>query len=225
MIEAIVFDFDGLLVETEGPGFEAWRTVFTEFGAELTVDDFLVCIGTRNAVDWGELLQTKTGESGPSDAELRAAKQAHQAGSVAALPLQPGVSQWLDDVAAAGLRCAIASSSERLWIEPHLHRLGVAHHFELLTTWEGPDCGFAPKPAPDLYLRACQALDVAPGAALAVEDSLNGVLAAKAAGMHCLAVPNGVTITCDFSAADLVAPSLDALRLADALATLSAATS
>ncbi len=215
-----MFDFDGLLVETEGPGFEAWRTVFAELGAELTVDDFLVCIGTRNAVDWGELLEIKTGRPGPTDAELRVAKQAHQAGSVAALPLQPGVRQWLDDVAAAGLRCAIASSSERLWIEPHLHRLGVAHHFELLTTWEGPDCGFAPKPAPDLYLRACRALDVQPGAALAVEDSMNGVLAAKAAGMHCLAVPNGITISSDFSAADLVATSLDALRLAEALAAL-----
>jgi HAD superfamily hydrolase (TIGR01509 family) len=220
MIEAVVFDFDGLLVDTEWPGFEVWRDLFADHGAELTIDDFLVCIGTRNAIDWGELLSAKTGRSGPSDEELRTTKVARQTETVAELPLRDGVAQWLADVTAAGLRCAIASSSERLWIEPHLDRLEVAHHFELLATWEGPECGFPPKPAPDLYLQACRALGVAPRAALAVEDSVNGVLAAKAAGMYCLAVPNRVTRGCDFGAADVVAASLADLRLADALAAL-----
>src|SRR5207249_8695628 len=95
--------------------------------------------------------------------------------------------------------------------------LGVAHHFEVLITWEGPGCGFPPKPAPDLYRRACAALDVAPGAALAIEDSTNGVAAAKAAGLRCLAVPNRLTAGSDFGAADLVVDSLASCPLTDAL--------
>jgi HAD superfamily hydrolase (TIGR01509 family) len=222
-IDAVVFDFDGLLVDTEWPSYESWRTLFAEHGADLTVDDFLVCIGTRNAIDWGELLAAKTGRAGPSDAELRAAKQPRHAEVVAALPLLPGVGRWLADIAAHGLRCAIASSSERVWIEPHLDRLEVAHHFEVLVTWEGPECGFPPKPAPDLYRRACEALAVTPTATLAIEDSRNGVLAAKAAGLRCLAVPNRLTAQSDFSAADLVADSLDAVTLDDAIAALATA--
>src|SRR5262249_47205311 len=153
----------------------------------------LVCIGTRNAIDFGKLLATKTGRPGPSDAELRSIRQPRHAERVGMLPLLPGVAQWLDDIRARGLRCAIASCSERGWIEPHLERLEVAPHCEVLVTRERPAWGSPPKPAPDLYLRACDALGVTPAATLAVEDSHNGVLAAKAAGLHCLAVPNRLT--------------------------------
>lgn len=222
MLAAVVFDFDGLLVETEWPGFEAWREVFTEHGVELELDEFLVCIGTRYAIDWGELLAAKTGRPGPSDAELRIRRESSRLAGVHDLPLQPGVIEWLHDVGRLDLRCAIASSSERAWIDPHLDRLGVAHHFEVVSSWDGPECGFPPKPAPDLYLRACAALGVAPGDALAVEDSANGVLAAKAAGMRCVAVPNRVTASSDFSAADLVLPSLASQSLADVVARLDA---
>jgi putative hydrolase of the HAD superfamily len=221
-IDAVVFDYDGLMVDTEWPSFESWRALFAEHGADLSVDDFLICIGTRNAIDFGELLAAKTGRPGPSDAQLRAIRQPRHVEHVGMLPLLPGVAQWLDDIRARGLRCAIASSSERGWIEPHLERLEVAHHFEVLVTWEGPACGFPPKPAPDLYLRACDALGVAPAATLAIEDSHKGVVAAKAAGLHCLAVPNRLTAQSDFSAADLVADSLAALSLDDVLAALAA---
>jgi HAD superfamily hydrolase (TIGR01509 family) len=220
VIEAVVFDFDGLLVETEWPGFEAWQTVFAEHGAELELEEFLVCIGTRYAIDWGDLLAAKTGRPGPTDAELRRRKEPLLDASITDLPLLPGVIEWLQEIGRRGLRCAIASSSERSWIDPHLDRLGVAHHFEAISSWDGPECGFPPKPAPDLYTRACAALGVEPAAALAVEDSANGVRAAKAAGMRCVAVPNRVTESSDFSPADLVIPSLATTPLADALAQL-----
>lgn len=93
--------------------------------------------------------------------------------------------------------------------------------FEAIATWE-PACGHAPKPAPDVYLGACAALGIAPAAALAVEDSPNGVLAAKAAGMWCVAVPNRVTAGGDFGAADLVVTSLASYDLAVALRSLAA---
>lgn len=214
----MIFDFDGLLVETEWPGFEAWQAVFAEHGAELALEEFLVCIGTRYAVDWGELLAAKTGRAGPTDAELRARREPRRDDAVRDLPLLPGALDWLHAVGRRGLRCAIASSSERSWIDPHLDRLGVANRFETISAWGGPGCGFPPKPAPDLYLRACAALAVEPADALAIEDSANGVRAANAAGMRCVAVPNRVTASSDLSLADLVIPSLASCSLDDVLA-------
>ena len=218
MIRAVVFDFDGLLVDTEWPGFEAWQVVFAEHGTTLGLEEFVVCVGTRYAVDWGELLAAKTGRAGPSDAELRAHREPRRTDAVRDLPLLPGVVEWLHAAGRRGLRCAIASSSGRSWIDPHLDRLGVAHHFEVISSWDGPECGFPPKPAPDLYLRACTALGVEPGDALAVEDSPNGVHAATAAGMRCVAVPNRVTASSAFAAADLVIPSLASCPLDDVVA-------
>lgn len=216
-----MFDFDGLLVDTEWNGYEAWCSVFADHGVDLTIEEFVVCIGTRYGIDWGELLERKTGQVGPSDDELRALKQPRQDATVTRLPLLPGVEEWLAEVGRRGLRCAIASSSEREWIDPHLDRLGVAHHFEVIATWEGRECGYPPKPAPDIYLRACDALGVAPQHALAVEDSSNGVKAATAAGMPCVAVPNRVTAASDFSEADIVIASLAEVPLASVLDRLS----
>lgn len=113
MIEAVIFDFDGVIVDTEWHSFEVWRALFAEHGADLSLDDFAICIGTRNAIDMGALLTAKTGRAGPSDADLRALKHRRHLGDVAGLPLLPGVQQWLAEIARRDMGCAIASSSER----------------------------------------------------------------------------------------------------------------
>ena len=114
-----------------------------------------------------------------------------------------------------GSRLAIASSSEREWVEPHLRRLGLREHFTQFACYGR---GLAPKPAPDTYVDACVRLGVSPADAIAVEDSPHGVDAARAAGLRVVAVPNPVTAQMDLSAADLVIASLAECSLADVLA-------
>ncbi len=218
MLEAILFDFDGLMVETEWSSYTAWAQVFAEHNAELSTDEFLACIGTRGGIDFGELLYGKTQCIGPTDAQLRAIKQPRQDAMVATLPLLPGVIDWLDAAAAAEIPVAIASSSDRAWIEPHLLRHGIDRHFVTVTTWEGAHVGYPPKPAPDIYLRAVESLGVNAAHTLAFEDSLHGVRAAKAAGLRCVAVPNRLTRALDFSEADRTIRSLAEFALGDAYA-------
>jgi HAD superfamily hydrolase (TIGR01509 family) len=123
----------------------------------------------------------------------------------------PGVERTIDAAVAAGLLLGVASSSSAEWVGSHLARLGLLDHFAELAcrTADVP-----PKPAPDLYLAAVGALGVAPHEAIAFEDSPNGVAAAKAAGLWCVAVPNGMTRGMDLGAADLVVASFEDVELA-----------
>jgi HAD superfamily hydrolase (TIGR01509 family) len=131
--------------------------------------------------------------------------------------VRPGVTEWLDEASAIGLGLAIASSSPRLWVEPHLERLGLRERFAHVVCF-GP--GIAGKPAPDTYLAACRALGVEPGRALAIEDSPHGVSAAKAAGLRCVAVPHAITEQLDLSHADVRLRSLSETTLGEVLAHL-----
>ncbi len=221
MLEAVVFDFDGVIIDTEWSAFEIWNQLFAEHGTELTLDEFVRSIGTRGAIDFSALITEKTGRPAPNNRALRAWKQPLQDAAVADLALMPGVASWLQATSDAQIRTAIASSSERWWIEPHLERHAIAHHFEHLSTWDGPDVGFSPKPAPDLYTRCLAALGIHPSAAVAIEDSINGTVAAKRAGMSVIAVPTRLTAHLDFAIADVVVSSLAELDLHRAIAALS----
>jgi HAD superfamily hydrolase (TIGR01509 family) len=129
--------------------------------------------------------------------------------------IRPGIEAWLADARRLGLKLGIASSSPVSWVEGHLQRVGLISAFECVRC---ADHVTVTKPSPELYLAACEALDVAPQEALAVEDSPNGIAAAKAAGLYCIAVPNNITVNLDLTGADLYVESLDALRVEDALA-------
>jgi HAD superfamily hydrolase (TIGR01509 family) len=129
--------------------------------------------------------------------------RAHLAG----LDQMPGVRACLEYARAKSIGTAIASSSPFGWVNGHIERLGLTHFFDQIVTVEDVD---AAKPAPDLYLRATELLDVDPGDAIALEDSPNGVQSAKAAGLYCVAVPGPMTRTLSFEAADAVLASLDA---------------
>jgi HAD superfamily hydrolase (TIGR01509 family) len=129
----------------------------------------------------------------------------------------PGVDAWLDEAERAGYGIAIASSSPHEWVHGHLTRLGLVQRFAHISC-RGE--GVPAKPAPDVYLRACAALRVEPVAALAVEDSPNGIAAAKTAGLRCVAVPNGITRPLDFSQADIVLDSLREASLHEVVARL-----
>ena len=217
MMEAVVFDFDGLILDTEMPSFVSWREVFEHYGCELTEEEHVSTLGTN--FDRIELLRSRAGERLTSDDEARARKQQRHQELLADIEPLPGVMAWLDEADAMGIPMAIASSSPADWVLTLLDRFDLTRRFAAVVC-----CGddLPRKPEPDAYLAACRQLDAAPGRSVAVEDSANGVAAAKAAGLHCVAVPNALTRGLDLSAADVQLVSLADESLAAVCARLSA---
>jgi HAD superfamily hydrolase (TIGR01509 family) len=212
-----VFDFDGLILDTETPLVAGWAEVFEAYGcAPITVAEWGAVIGTAKIVDPVTVLVERAGRGVDAEAAWRQGRAAVTA-LIKAEATRPGVVAWLDEAERLGLATAVASSSPVGWVGGHLDRLGLAGRFGALACYRP---GVRAKPAPDLYLEACAAVGVAPADALAVEDSPNGVAAAKAAGLACLAVPNRLTAQLDLGQADLVAGSLAELSLGQALAML-----
>jgi HAD superfamily hydrolase (TIGR01509 family) len=213
VIRAVVFDFDGIVLDTETPVYVSWQEAFAAHGAELTLDEWLDEVGSSGVLDLVGMLHARAASAVDVDT-MDATRRARRDELLAGEPVLPGVVRWLDDAEQAGLAIAIASSSQLDWVHGHLTRLGVRDRFGHMSCREE---NVPPKPAPDLYLRACAALAVEPNEALAVEDSANGVTAAKRAGLWCVAVPNRITAGLDFGAADLVVPSLAECPLTEAL--------
>jgi HAD superfamily hydrolase (TIGR01509 family) len=217
VIEALVFDFDGLIFDTEVPGYTAWNEAFVAHGCgTLAIEEWSQEVGTIGALDLVGMMRARATE--PFDEEaMQVRRRARRDELLAGAPVMPGVDSWLDDAEKLGLRLAIASSSEIEWVEDHLGRLGLRTRFEHLSC---ADDVLAYKPEPDTYLAACDALGVAPTNAIAVEDSPHGARAAKSAGLRCVAVPNAVTMMLDLSHADLVLSSLAQMTLPEAIAAL-----
>jgi HAD superfamily hydrolase (TIGR01509 family) len=214
-IDAVVFDFDGLMLDTEVPVYEAWRVAFETYGGvPPTLEEWGAIIGTDS--DDQELLDLLFATaSRPVDLdEMHATRRAHRDALLAAEEVLPGVTAWIDEALDTGLGIAIASSSPDEWVLGHLDRLGLRGHFEHVMCAGDIRPG---KPAPDTYLAACAALGVESRRALAVEDSANGITAAKGAGLWCVVVPNAMTKSLDLSAADLRLDSLAQCSLRDAV--------
>jgi beta-phosphoglucomutase-like phosphatase (HAD superfamily) len=218
-VRALIFDFDGLLVDTEGPALRAWERVLAGYDVTLPLELWHSAIGTRSSV--AVVLEHLEALIGPLDRDaLMASWWAEHLATVTVQPLCAGVADYLTAAADLGLRLAVASSATADWVDGHLLRLGVHDRFSFLSTVDGRRA----KPAPDVYLAALDALGVGPDEAVAFEDSPNGVAAARAAGLRCVAVPNEVTAALPFTAADLVLPSFTAMPLAELLATVGKST-
>ncbi len=211
--DAVVFDFDGVILDTETPFFHAWREAYEGLGLELTVDEWATCIGTHGS-GFDPFADLETKRPGLDLKELFERVRVRKTELTDLDSLLPGIAEWLEAAANYGIAIAVASSSSHDWVHGNLTRLALADrfgHFSCRTEL------IPAKPAPDLYLDACGALGVDPARALAVEDSPNGVAAAKAAGMDCVAVPHALTAGLDLGAADRVISSLADLPLSEAL--------
>ncbi len=210
-LSALVLDFDGVILETEEPRLLAWQEIWSEHGLTLTLEEWSRCIGTVGGFDPLGELQSRLGR--PVDAEkLIRRKSARAEELIASLSAMPGIVSLLEEATEAGTGVAVASSSDRHWVEGHLDRLGLTRHFSHLACFDGT---VRAKPAPDLYLAALGALGVDASAAVAIEDSPNGIRAAKRAGLTCVAVPNQLTRALDLGEADLVLASLAQTGLAE----------
>jgi HAD superfamily hydrolase (TIGR01509 family) len=213
MIAALIFDFDGLLVDTETPAFESWQPIYAEYGQTLPLDLWKEALGTNYGFDPLAHLAALVGTPIDRDA-LWARRLAHKDELAALQPLLPGVRAILDQARALGLPCALASSSDRAWIDHWLNLHNIANYFICTRT---ADDVAQTKPSPELFLSAAACLGVQPRACLVFEDSPNGILAARAAGMRCVVVPGAITRQLVLPHADLVIDSLDALPLIEIL--------
>lgn len=210
-IDAVVFDFDGLILDTELPEYEAWREVYRAHGADLAIEVWGRCVGGGWGIfDPHQHLEECLGRRLDRNA-LRPGREKRKMELIEAESVRPGVVEKLAEAKAAGLRVGLASSSPRHWIETHLGRLGLLDRFDTLCT---ADDVVRVKPDPELYLLAARRLNARPERCLAFEDSPNGARAAKAAGLYCVAVPNFVTRQLQFEAVDLTLDSLADMRLA-----------
>jgi HAD superfamily hydrolase (TIGR01509 family) len=214
VIKALLFDFDGTLVDTESIDLRTWHEVFEAHGVALPVDRFALRIGTLTGPD--ELEELDALLESPSDREAVVAGRRQRELELLELePLRPGVREYLEDAKSLGLRVGIVSSSTRSWIDRNLERLGLLDGWATVVCAEGDTTRC--KPSPALYLEALEKLGVDAAEAIAIEDSPNGIAAARAAGIFCVAFPNDVTHALDFSHADLLLASLEDVPLADLL--------
>jgi len=203
---AILFDFDGVLVDTEWSIYEAWRRTFLEHGHDLPLALYTRCIGS-DFDTWSPKLHLEELTGRCFDwHQLDAERQREIEGALSGQGLMAGAEGLLASLADRGVARAVVSSSSHSWVDGWLARLDLARHVPLTVCR-----GDAPriKPAPDLFLEAARQLAVDPAACLVIEDSANGLKAATAAGMTTWVVPNEVTRGLDFSQAERVLESLD----------------
>ena len=184
--QAVVFDNDGLLLDTEAAWTRAEEDLFARRGRAFTAEHKRALIGsspTTSAVMLEAMLDSP-GEGEALTDELHALVMAEV---LAGVPPRPGALELIDALRAAGVRLAVASNSRREFVEHALRTAGLADgRFDVVVT---ADDVAAPKPAPDLYLSACSALGAAPERCAALEDSAVGVASAVAAGLYVVAVP------------------------------------
>jgi HAD superfamily hydrolase (TIGR01509 family) len=210
----VVFDFDGLILDTEVPVYDAWQAIYAEHGHTLDFDKWAQCIGTHDVFDPAVDLAALCGR----DLDCAALTARHRADCdalIARESLRPGVRAYVQEARRLGVRLGVASSSSRAWVEGHLTRLGLREHFEVVRCRDDVK---VVKPDPALYLAVLEATGIPARDAVALEDSPNGVWAAKRAGLACVAVPNPLTARLDLSHADFTLPSLAEVPLAALLA-------
>ena len=215
MIHSLLFDFDGLILDTETPDYTAWQEIYAEYGCSLSIHDWGQIIGGTGFADFDAVsaLEKQTGLA--LDHETLNARWRKRGDELIAFqPVLPGVRDYLDAARRLGLHLAIASSSDHAWVDTHLKRLGLWDYFEAVLC---SDDVRRTKPDPELFVKTMVALHSRPDEALVFEDSPNGVKAAKAAGIRVVAVPNALTEQLAISGADLILPSLAEFSLEDLL--------
>lgn len=208
--KGFIFDFDGLILDTEKPGFFAWKVIFDRYNQPFALEDWKKAIGTGpSAFDPARHLCALVQES-LEPSRLHEEQLSIANNLIRTYPILPGVLEFMTEVKAASRKLAIASSSPRSWVIGHLSRLELIPYFDDILTAEDVR---QVKPAPDLYLLALSRLGLTPAEGVVFEDSPNGILAANAAGITCFAVPNEITATMDISHADFIVNSFTEISL------------
>jgi HAD superfamily hydrolase (TIGR01509 family) len=215
MIKGLIFDFDGLILDTELPNLHAWQEIYRKYGYKLPFEKYVLVIGSDESAfnPLNYLVEISGNKINPVDISIEHQEILFQ--KLAFAELMPGVKEYLETAKKLRLLTAIASSSNDEWVFGHLERLGAKDYFDSVIT-AGPV--LPAKPNPTVYEIALKSLGCRANQAIAFEDSKNGVRAARIAGIFCVAVPNSVTVHMDFFESNLQIPSLLTLSLPDLIA-------
>jgi len=214
MLKALIFDFDGLILDTETPEVLVWQSIYREHGFELPVHEWEKTIGgygisTFDAAD--HLTHLTQGRLDAVSSRLRYRKEADAV--IHASPVLPGVKEMIHAAKAQGMKVVIGSSSPHSWVDAHTQRLGIYTLFDHIICQDDVAPGRT-KPHPDIFLKALEKLQIRNTEAVVFEDSPNGVLAAKRAGIFVVWVPNPLTAKMSASG-DMKVSSLAELTLRD----------
>ena len=206
--KGIIFDFDGVLVDTEWAIYQSWVHLYAREGQEISIATYAPCLGAGYSHwDPAAHLEKLTGKHYDWAAETPA-RQAMLEADLERMGLMAGAAELLDWCAGQGIGLTVASSSSRRWVQRWLEKLGIYDRFVGVFTRTD---GYAVKPDPALFEAARQCLNLPQADCLIIEDSENGTIAAQNAGIPCVAIPNRMTESSDFSRAAYRAPSLRAL--------------
>jgi len=214
MIRALIFDFDGLILETESPIYQSWQELYQSYGRQLSLEQWETILGTNEgSFDPMVELEAQVGSLQDRENVMSQVRQ-RELDLIAAQPVLPGVRDYLVEAKKLGLKIGLASSSPCSWVTGHLSRLGLIQYF---------DCIYArddvrrTKPDPELYLTVIDEFGIRPDEAVVFEDSPNGILAAKRAGLLCVAVPNPLTRQLRLDHADFRLNSMAEMPLSELL--------
>lgn len=212
MIRALVFDFDGLILDTETPLIDAYARVHAAHGVAFDRALFLRCVGHADFTfdPWRDF--SPDADRAALETERRSCKDA----LMLAQPILPGVVTLIDSARARDFRIGLASNSDHAWVDAHLARLGLLERFEFIACREDAP---SPKPEPDLYRHVLNRFGLRGHEAIAFEDSHAGSLAAKRANLWAVAVPNESTAHHDFAHVDLRVGTLAEVTLEGLVAT------
>ena len=213
-IRAVIMDFDGLILDTEGPAFQSYQEIFEEYGGTLPLSAWAAWVGgSPHMFDPIRYLESQLGREVDREG-LRQRQREREGELIAAQSILPGVQDYIADAKRLGLKLGLASSSDCGWVSRHLGRLGLSEHFDCIKC---ADDVKNVKPDPELYLAVLDELGLRPEEALALEDSPNGIAAAQGAGIFCVVVPNPLTRQLPTEHADLMFDSLAGLPLSELL--------
>ncbi|ULT56668.1 HAD-IA family hydrolase [Neobacillus drentensis] len=212
MMKAVVFDFDGLIIDTETVWYDSFKEVLGRYNVEFPLEIFLPCVGTKGTII-DEYIEGKLGNNVTVKEVRQLVRECHRE-KIIDLEVREGVRDYLTQAKELGLKIGLATSSDREWIDHFLKKLDLLHFFDVIKT--GDDVKKV-KPDPEVYLQCLDALDVRSNEVVAFEDSNNGAKAAKAAGVTCVIVPNPITAKLTFHDYDLRIESMAGQSLIDVI--------
>ncbi|HLZ56936.1 MAG TPA: HAD-IA family hydrolase [Ktedonosporobacter sp.] len=215
MLKTLIFDFDGLILDTETSALQSWQEIYSSYQVDFPLEKWMSGLdGSDESFPTYEYLVEQVTQPLLYEEVIAKRRQRHLEliGTKAALP---GVLDYLTTAKRLGLRIGLASSSSREWVAGHLSRLGLYAYFDVLC------CGdevVHRKPYPDVYLAVLKALDTPANQAIALEDSATGLRAAQQAGLFCVVIPNALIAHLSLAHADLRLQSLTEMPLEDVIA-------
>ena len=214
-IKGIVFDFDGLILDTETPELESWQFIYKEYGIPFPTKEYIKNIGS--VFDDNSPIQyliEKLGSKKIPQSKIQQKFIELKSHLFEKEPFLPGVLGYLKEASSLGLRIGLASSSDSTWINYHVNRLGLRDYFYCILT---KDDVIKVKPFPEIYLLSLLKLGLNNSEVIVLQDSLNGISAAKSAQLFTIAIPNQTTISLNFEKADIVLGSLSDISLIELL--------